>query len=105
MVPARFDGAETHGWIGSGVPAKSNQQLMLLIRRDYGQWPLRCFEDHMLASIKYMAAILGMSLLIMLGAAVTYVFDANDHIDQCSDDTSGLYIFHDKLRGIICGFE
>lgn len=78
---------------------------MLLRRRDYGQPSLRCFEDHMLAAIKYLAAILGMSLLILFGAAMTYVFDANDHIDQCSDETSGRYIFHNRLRGIVCGFE
>lgn len=59
----------------------------------------------MLAAIKYMAAILGMSLLIMFGTAVIHFSDANDHIDQCSDETSGRYIFHDKLRGIVCGFE
>lgn len=52
---------------------------------------------------KYIAAAVGFGVLVSVCVIVKGLFDANDHIDRCADETSGRYIFDKEARAAACG--
>lgn len=51
---------------------------------------------------KVVGIAVGLVFVAGLGLIVWSGFIANDHIDRCSDQTSGSYIFDDAARAKAC---
>lgn len=53
-------------------------------------------------AVKYIAAVIGLGVLISVGVAVKGLLEANDYLDRCAAETSGRYIFGEEARDIAC---
>jgi hypothetical protein len=53
-------------------------------------------------AIRYGLIAIAGGLIIAVGVLVAAFSDANDHIDRCSDPTSGTYIFDPDRRQAEC---
>jgi hypothetical protein len=51
---------------------------------------------------QYIMAVIGFGAIVGISMIMKPILDANDHIDRCSDETSGRYIFDDDLRAAAC---